>query len=192
MGITPTYGKDVIRINGIITYGSYYGATKRYAQALAERLDWQACPFDSMDTLEPFDTVIHMGGLYAGNVTGLKAVTKKLPPNAVLFVVTVGLADGSLPKQHANICSMVRRQVPPEFYDEQRIVTLRGSMDYDKLSGKHKAMMSVLYQVLRMRGKKRTPEEDQMLETRRHPVDYTDLDALSAVETAVQALAQKK
>ena len=49
-------------------------------------------------------------------------------------------------------------------------------------------MMSMMYQVLKLRGKKRTPQQEELLSTRSHAVDFTDLDALTPAVDAIQAL----
>ena len=175
-------------MNGIITYGSCYGTTKRYALALAERLGWQARSFETAASLDSYDTVIHLGGLYAGTVLGLKAVAKRLAPKTTLFVLTVGLVSGQTPQEQAQLQGMVRRQVPKPYYDERRVFHLRGGYDYEALTAKHKAMMRMMYQVLKLRGKKRTPQQEELLSTRSHAVDFTDLDALDPVVSAVRAL----
>ena len=43
----------------IIIYGSEYGTAKRYAVHLSQLVDAKAVSFDSMGSIEEYDTVIH-------------------------------------------------------------------------------------------------------------------------------------
>ena len=64
--------------NGLILYRSKYGATRKYAQWLKE-----ATGFDCMETkkadaktAQNYDTLILMGGVYAGGIAGLDFLKK--------------------------------------------------------------------------------------------------------------------
>lgn len=64
--------------NGLILYRSKYGATQKYAQWLKE-----ATGFDCMETkkadvktAQGYDTIVLMGGVYAGGVAGLDFLKK--------------------------------------------------------------------------------------------------------------------
>jgi flavodoxin len=81
--------------NGIIVYGSCYGTTKRYAEELSKKTGIEAKPYEDIRDINSFDTIIYMGGLYAGGVCGMKKTMKKLGSisDKRVFIVTVGLAD---------------------------------------------------------------------------------------------------
>lgn len=80
-----------------VVYQSKYGATRKYAEWIAKELSCDL--FEGKDIkasdLEPYDTIIFGGGLYAGGVSGIKLLTKNFSKfsqkNLVLF--TCGLAD---------------------------------------------------------------------------------------------------
>ena len=77
----------------VIIYGSHYGTTRRYAKKLSELTGIVAINYSDVKDLSGYETVIHMGGLYAGGVKGLKNTVKFLADSTRLIVVTVGLAD---------------------------------------------------------------------------------------------------
>lgn len=82
-------------MKGIVVYGSNYGTTRTYAQELARRTGWPAVDWQQAQKLAEYETVVYLGGLYAGGVVGLKAVLPQLEqaPAQKLVVVTVGVAD---------------------------------------------------------------------------------------------------
>ena len=66
--------------NGIILYQSKYGATKKYADWLKE-----ATRFDCIETkkatlaaVQPYETLVLMGGVYASGVAGLSFLKKNI------------------------------------------------------------------------------------------------------------------
>ena len=61
-------------MKGIVVYGSNYGTTRAYAQELARRTGWPAVDWQQAKNLAEYETVVYLGGLYAGGVVGLKAV----------------------------------------------------------------------------------------------------------------------
>ena len=50
-------------MNGIILYGSRYGAARQYAQALEERTGLPAVSYAEVRDFGPFDTIVYVGGL---------------------------------------------------------------------------------------------------------------------------------
>lgn len=66
-------------MNGIILYGSRYGAARQYAQALEERTGLPAVSYAEVRDFGPFDTIVYVGGLYAGKTTGLAKTARRLP-----------------------------------------------------------------------------------------------------------------
>ena len=66
-------------MNGIILYGSRYGAARQYAQALEERTGLPAVSYAEVRDFGPFDTIVYVGGLYAGKTTGLANTARRLP-----------------------------------------------------------------------------------------------------------------
>lgn len=168
----------------IILYGSQYGTTQRYAEELSKRTGIPAVQSGKETDLSSYQTIIHMGGLYAGTVKGLKTTVKRMPEQAELLVVTVGLVDGSNAEGVEKIRRSVRKQLPETIRDKVPVFHLRGGMDYHKLSLGHKAMMQVAYRRARALPKeKQTPEIQAVLSTYHHKVDFVDYRALSPIIT---------
>lgn len=169
-------------MNSLIVYGSRYGTTKRYAEKLSEKTGIPAVSYKNIRDISEYKTIIHMGGLYAGSVTGLKNTLKAWSPDKKLVVVTVGLADVTDPQSVEHIRASVSRQIPRELYDSNALFHLRGGMDYQKLRLLHKVMISGLCQKI-----KSTPEEKQTAEDRamfkilKQKTDFTDYDGLQPV-----------
>lgn len=166
----------------IIIYGSQYGTTRRYAEELAERTGIPVISYEEINDLSGYETIIHMGGLYAGGVMGLKNTMKALPKNANFIIVTVGLSDVNDEKNIENIRMSIRRQLPGEIYDHARIFHLRGGIDYQKLNFAHRTMMTLLYnKAKKLPEEKKTAEVRAMIETFNQKVDFVDFHSLDQI-----------
>ena len=101
-------------MNTIIIYGSCYGTTKVYAEALAEQMGLTAVPYDRTGNLSGYQRIIYLGGLYAGGVKGLVKTVKKIDPAVCgrFVVITVGLADPEDEKNVRNIRASAGKQIP--------------------------------------------------------------------------------
>ena len=66
-------------MNGIILYGSRYGASQQYAQALEGRTGLPAVSYNEIKDFSPFDTIVYIGGVYAGRTLGLAKTVRRLP-----------------------------------------------------------------------------------------------------------------
>ena len=56
----------------IIIYGSKYGTTKQYAEELARKTGIDLKCYEDVTDINRYNTVIYIGGLYAGGVFGMK------------------------------------------------------------------------------------------------------------------------
>ena len=135
-------------MGAIIIYGSCYGTAKIYAEALAERLKCEALPYDKIKEPDEYEEVIYVGGLYAGGIMGMAKTAKKISADKCkrLVVITVGLSDPADEKNIENIRKAATRQIPNSLSDRTEFYHLRGGIDYEKLSFKHRMMMKMLYE----------------------------------------------
>lgn len=173
-------------MNTLIIYGSQYGTTKRYAEKFAAMTNFPVVRYEDIRTLTEYDRVIYFGGLYAGGVKGLKNTVKKLSPNTKLVIVTVGLADVFDKENISNIRSSIRKQVPEHLLKRASVFHLRGGIDYQKLTFKHKTMMTLLYnKVKKLPEEKKTAEVKAMIETFNSKVDFVDLDSLNHIAESI-------
>ena len=67
-------------MSGIILYKSKYGATKKYAEWIAERTGFACIKTDEADVkkLAEYDTIILGGGVYASGIAGLSFLKKNV------------------------------------------------------------------------------------------------------------------
>ena len=67
-------------MKGIILYKSKYGATKQYAEWIAERTGFPCVRTEDADirTVSEYDTVILGGGVYASGIAGLSFLKKNI------------------------------------------------------------------------------------------------------------------
>ena len=170
-----------MRMDTIIIYGSCYGTTKIYAEALAERMGLHAVPSDRAGDLGGYQTIIYLGGLYAGGVKGLAKTVRKVDPTACrrFAVITVGLADPEDEEYVRNIRTSAGRQIPETLREKSEFYHLRGGIDYARLNFMHRTLMKLLYNQVNKK-----PLEDQGAETRAiietygKKVDFMDMGRL--------------
>ena len=65
-------------MNKIIVYGTHYGTTKKYALELARKTNIDAISYENLENINDYDTIIYLGGLYAGGILGMAKTLKKL------------------------------------------------------------------------------------------------------------------
>lgn len=170
--------------NGIIVYGSCYGTTKKYAEELSKKTGIEAKPYEDIRDINSFDTIIYMGGLYAGGVCGMKKTMKKLGSisDKRVFIVTVGLADPMNTENTEHIKDRIRTQLSKEVFEKAYIYHLRGGIDYSILGFKHKTMMSMLYKKIKsMPEEEKNAEIQAMIETYDKQVDFVDFSSLEPI-----------
>lgn len=168
----------------IIVYGSKYGTTKRYAIELSNKTGIKVISYDKAKDLSTYDTIVYLGGLYAGGVLGLSKTIKLLPENSkqTVIIVTVGLADTKDSVNTDKIKSSIRKQIPKDIYDKAKKFHLRGGIDYQKLNLKHKIMMKLLYnKVKKIPLEKQTAETKAMIDTYNQKVDFVDFNSLKDI-----------
>ena len=148
----------------LIIYGSQYGTTKRYAERFAEMTGFPVISYEDINALSGYERFIYFGGLYAGGVKGLKNAVKRFSLDTKLIIVTVGLAD---------VCDLLKSAF---------VFHLRGGIDYQKLSFKHKTMMTLLYNKIKnLPEDKKTAEDKALIETFNSKVDFVDFDSLNPI-----------
>ena len=171
-------------MKAIILYGSRYGSTRRYAEELSGQTGIPAVSYQQAPELSGMDTIIYLGGLYAGGVLGLAKTLRgfSLRDGQKLILVTVGLADPGEPENQSNIRASLQKQLPAKMLDRAKLFHLRGGIDYQKLSFGHRAIMKLLYQSLRRTPpEKQTAENRALIETYGRQADFTDFSTLEPI-----------
>ncbi len=172
----------------IIIYGSCYGTTKTYAEELSRRLDCEAVSYEDAGDINIYQTIIYMGGLYAGGVRGMRKTMKRLHDisSQRILIATVGLADPENEENIAAIRKNIKAQVSEEIFNKAMIFHLRGGIDYSGLSFIHKKMMGLVYKkVIRIPEEERDAEAQGIIETYNKQVDFVDLDSLNQIESSL-------
>ena len=120
-------------------------------------------------------------------MTGLKKTVAKLTHGQKLYVITVGMVD---PEDQAFIGPLreaLKKQIPPQMYDENRIFHLRGAIDYSQLELKYRILMKMMYsQAAKLPEEKLTSEFKAVLATYGKKVDYVDLEMLQPLTAALK------
>jgi len=169
--------------NIAVIYKSRYGATKRYAEWIAEAL--QAALFAASDILgsqlASYDMVVYGGGLYASGISGLKLVKKN--PCKSLVVFTVGLADPAA----TDYAAILQRNFPPHLLSSTKVFHFHGGIDYQNLGLLHKLMMAVLKNRLAKKRESELSHEDKaFLATYGQKLDFTNQDTIEPLVTFVK------
>ena len=173
----------------IIVYGSHYGTTRRYAQQLSERTGIAAVRFREAPAVAGMRTIVYLGGLYAGGLSGIDFLRKNRDQlrEKPIYLFTCGLADPADPQNAAHIRAGVERALPEEMRGRVALFSFRGGIDYARLSLVHRAMMAALAASLRRRDPASLRQEDRdLLATYGKKVDFVDLRALAPVLAEVQ------
>ncbi|MDO4490863.1 MAG: flavodoxin domain-containing protein [Lachnospiraceae bacterium] len=169
----------------IIIYGSQYGTTKKYADELGKRTNIEVKSYDDVTDINMYDTIIYLGGLYAGGVLGMKKTFARLSSvsDKNIIIATVGLADPGDKENTDTIKRGMEKQLSKELFDHAHILHLRGGIDYSCLGLKHKTMMAMLYKkATGLPEEKKTAEVKAMIETYNKKVDFVDLNRLDEVQ----------
>ena len=171
-------------MGAIIIYGSCYGTAKVYAEALAEQMKCKVLSYDKVKAPDGYETIVYVGGLYAGGVMGMAKTAKKISADKCkrFVVITVGLADPADEKNVENIRKAALRQIPNSLADRTEFYHLRGGIDYEKLRFKHRMMMKMLYEQV-----KKQPVDEQdadtraMIDTYGQKVSFVDPESLKII-----------
>ena len=155
-------------MNTAVIYKSNYGATKRYAEWIAEEL---CCPvFDlaqiKPDELNTYDLIIYGGGMYAGSIAGAKQIVKNFHKQLVIFAV--GLSDPA----DANISEIAKQNV----LSDTKLFVFQGGYEFDKLSVPHKLIMRVVRKAMGNKPGMTAEEKAAMYE---NVLDFTDHSAIT-------------
>ncbi len=168
----------------IIVYGSKYGSTKIYALELSKKTNIKAIDYKKIESIDEVNTIIYLGGLYAGGVLGLSETLKKFEKysDKKFIIITVGLSDPNAQENIDNIEKSIKKQIPEEIFDNCKIFNLRGAIDYKKLNMMHKIMMKALYnKTKKIPLEKQNSESKALIETYNKQVNFVDVSTLDKI-----------
>ena len=170
----------------LVVYSSKYGHTKKYAQWLAEELGADICRGKELDSnvLANYPTILFGSSLYAGKNEAALLIVKHFEQlrDKKLVLFTCGLADVYNETNIIAINRALEKVLTTEIREKIRIFHVRGGIDYENLSIKHKIMMKMLHsQVLKKREDERTDEERELLATYGQKIDLSDRKMLEPI-----------
>ena len=172
-------------MKGIILYASKYGATKRYAEWLAEKTG-----FDCVETkkakiedVKQYDTILLGGGIYASGIAGLSFLKKNITQLREKKVIV--FCDGASPYEERAFQQIVAHNLKdslaglPCFY-------CRGAWDPDAMSLADRTLCRMLQKAVA----KKKPEdceiwEKALLEAGDQKHDWTDKSYLAPILEAI-------
>ncbi len=170
-------------MNTIILYQSKYGSSKQYAQWLANSLKCQSKTIQeaTAEELLTYDTIIHIGSLYAGNILGFSKLKKHLPKltDKNLVLCMVGMTNPSEQEQYDEI---FKKNVPTEYQSIIKPFALRGNQNFSKMSFLHRLLMKAP----KMEAEKtpvdqRTKDQQQVIENYGKDISFATPDNLDQV-----------
>ena len=172
-------------MKGIILYASKYGATKRYAEWLAEKTG-----FDCVETkkakiedVKQYDTILLGGGIYASGIAGLSFLKKNITQLREKKVIV--FCDGASPYEERAFQQIVAHNLKdslaglPCFY-------CRGAWDPEAMSLADRTLCRMLQKAVA----KKKPEdcevwEKALLEAGDQKHDWTDRSYLAPILEAI-------
>lgn len=177
----------------VVVFQSKYGSTQKYAKWIAEELSCHMFERKNvkLTDLEPYNTIIYGGGLYAGSVAGINLITKNFDKicNKNIIVFTCGLADPADKENTDHIKQSLNKVFTAKMQDKIKVFHLRGGIDYAKLGFIHKAMMAMLRKmILRKDYDSLRNEDKEILDTYGQTVDFTDRTTIMPIIDYVQKL----
>lgn len=172
-----------------VIYKSKYGATKTYANWIAEELHADLYEKIDINKLKDYQTIIYGGALYAGTINGISTLIKSYPnlEDKKIIVFTCSLADPKNPENIKYIHTNLDKTMPNEMKLNTSFFYFRGGMDYKKLSFIHKAMMSMLIKMLKKKDPTTLSVDDTgMIESYGKAVNFIDRNTITPLIKFVQ------
>lgn len=147
----------------VVIYKTKYGATKKYADWIAEELNCEAV--DAKETviedILKYDTVIYGGGLYAEVINGVHMLTKNMDKlkGKKIAVFTTGITPVDCRDYYDKM--VIEKNFKEGVPENVRVFNYLGKMVIDELSLVHKTALKTLKKI--MSGKENPTEMERML-----------------------------
>lgn len=93
--------------------------------------------------------------------------------------------DPQAPGAKEQVRRQLARTLPEQMLEQAELFLLRGAMDYGKMSGKHRGMMAGLRLFLLLKGSRRTPADQMVLDSYGKTLDLVDLNSAQPVLQAL-------
>ena len=146
----------------IVIYKTKYGATKTYAQWIADELGCSAVNAKEIkpDDLLQYDTIIYGGGLYAEIINGVTLITKNISKleGKQLIVYTTGITPLDVRDYYDKM--VIEKNFKGDVRDKVKVFNFTGKMVLDELSFVHRTALKSLKKLM---SSKETPTEMEKL-----------------------------
>lgn len=171
-----------------VIYKSKYGSTEHYARWIAEETgaDLYKSSQISPAQMENYDVIVYGGGLYAVNILGISLIKNNFQKikDKKLVIFSVGAS----PETQKALVSVKDKNFSQEMQAAIHFFHLRGALNYDKMSPKHRFMMHMLKNMIE---KKKPEERDEdsknILETFGKPVDFVNRGTIVPIVNCIKS-----
>lgn len=147
----------------IVLYKSKYGASKQYAEWIAEDLGCKALNIDDInfEDIWAYKTIVLGGGLYANNIAGANFLLKHMDEleNKNLVFYSVGITPLDCRDYYDRL--VIEKTFPENLRNKYKVFNFLGKMLTDELSIPHKMALKTLKKI--MQGKENPTEMEKML-----------------------------
>lgn len=173
-------------MSGIILYQSKYGATKRYADWLAEetRFDCMETKKAKIETVKLYDTIILGGGIYASGIAGLSFLKKHIKELQGKRIVV--FCDGASPYDADAFAQIVAHNMKdvltglPCFY-------CRGAWNMERMNVVDRNLCKMLKKaVIKKNPDEYEPWEKGLMEAGDGKCDWTDKSYITPILEAIR------
>lgn len=171
-----------------VVYKSKYGTTEKYAKWIADSVHGDLFKHRdvSMGNLIAYDTLVYLGGLYAGGILGFSLIRKNFEKLAGKKLIVA--AVGATAKKAAAVEEVKEKNMPLEMIKAGvPFFLLRGGLNYKKMHLLDRALMHFLIRSIK---KKKLEDWDDdakgMVATYGKTVDFTNKKAIAPIVSAIQ------
>ena len=137
-------------MNTIVIYKSKYGATKKYAEWIAEALSCEMIDAKSVKAADllKYDTIIYGGGLYAEVINGVSLITKNFEALKEKNLIVFSTAITPLSYREYYDKYVIEKNFKPEMLKKIKIFNFMGKMLTEELSWVHRAALKSLKKIM--------------------------------------------
>ena len=169
----------------VVVYYSMYGAAGWYAQWIAQAVDGELIDARRQPLTEKqlisYELVVFGGGLYAGQLSGLRGMARRDPSRLILF--TVGLSD----PLHSPPKGFLDKYFDENAQKQLRLFHLRGALNPRTLSLPHRlALAAFRGMILRKPKNQRSQLEQRLLTGFGNPLNFIDQSSIAPIVAEIR------
>jgi len=166
-------------MSSIVVYKSKYGATKAYAQWIAEELECQAVEMKKVkiDDLLKYDNIVYGGGLYAEMIAGIALITKNFDKLADKKIAIFSTGITPLDCREYYDGEVMEKNFKNGLPENAKVFNFMGKMILEEMNFADRTAIKMLKKV--MSGRKNPTEMEKLLiELCETYGDFTDRSAI--------------